>query len=666
MWGDWQVVKIKGEKGDSIKGDKGDKGDATPVLLFSKNPIVFQGSAFGQSVNTTAISSQVVVLAGNSGYTPTNLVLSDIPSGVNVSKSGTTITVRPKNIGVAESALVGSVKVTATYDGGKTAVGYLTLAVSRQGSVKYIAVKGECWHSTAVPQGSFEICNGISEDTYNTQGRGLTLLVVRKSDLSIVYGPVAFDTYGNRTDAGYIACNSLAAKIREYNEEYFICLASKDAIGWSDNLIEALIEYGSNGVEVTTRGRYPFVFVGYKGLSRGYAIQKQGVPEGNAVEVVAYISGEKLTSTRNGEIGRNFWYAGVYDASKTYEVTQNAAPFVSYEGNYYVRIGDGLKTTGKTPGPNSTYWELMTSQFNYLITQAIFSTYAQLGSWVFNGDYMFSANNASGQPRGSQDYTGMTDEKKTSGFIPAVAMDAANGRVSLSGDKVRFNPNGSGWLANQNIKWNENGDASFKGSLDAATGTFKGKLDAATGTFTGSVVSNDNKVVLTKSENAFGLGYTWTGFAATKNGVESGDLATIGARLGDEGYDYGRIALVKCATGTSTEIDNNTSIFLSAMDGSIEAAAYKIKRWGSWAKGNLILEDTEENRRYQLLIYTGADVDGTLTLKTNPKHGTVLIVKRQRNSGWLIIYNAKGEEIGDMSVGGVMMCVYNGVDHKWQ
>ena len=207
----------------------------------------------------------------------------------------------------------------------------------------------------------------------------------------------------------------------------------------------------------------------------------------------------------------------------------------------------------------------------------------------------------------------------------------------------------------------------FTGIINATGGTFKGTLNGASGTFTGSVLSNNNNVVLTKQKGAFGFAdYTWAGFAATNSGVEAGDLATIGARLNDGGYDYGRIALVKRNAGTSGTIDSNTSIFLSAKDGSIEAAVYKIKRWGSWAKGNLTLEDTEENRRYQLLIYTGADVDGSLTLKTNPEHGTVLIVKRQRNSGWLVIYNADGEEIGNMPEGGVMMCVYNGNSHKWQ
>ena len=49
-------------------------------------------------------------------------------------------------------------------------------------------------------------------------------------------------------------------------------------------------------------------------------------------------------------------------------------------------------------------------------------------------------------------------------FIPSLMLDAITGKASFGGDSVRFNADGSGWLAKGNINWDPDGGLSFKGS----------------------------------------------------------------------------------------------------------------------------------------------------------------------------------------------------------
>jgi hypothetical protein len=45
-----------------------------------------------------------------------------------------------------------------------------------------------------------------------------------------------------------------------------------------------------------------------------------------------------------------------------------------------------------TPSSSSTNWQIMTNDFKYIITEAIFGDYAHFGSFVINGDWMISVH----------------------------------------------------------------------------------------------------------------------------------------------------------------------------------------------------------------------------------------------------------------------------------
>lgn len=184
-----------------------------------------------------------------------------------------------------------------------------------------------------------------------------------------------------------------------------------------------------------------------------------------------------------GKIGRFFYYAGAWEdfaSTDSFLVNDAQAPYFYYNNNYWVfnpeTNGTYTKQDMGTPSSSSPNWNLMTSDFKYIITEAIFGSYAHFGSWVFNGNYMLSEKDADGNPRGQREYNGMGDGQLTSGFIPSIAFDALNGRASFCGDKARFQPNGAGWLANKNIQWDANGNLIIVGDINANNGTFNGVI----------------------------------------------------------------------------------------------------------------------------------------------------------------------------------------------
>lgn len=108
-----------------------------------------------------------------------------------------------------------------------------------------------------------------------------------------------------------------------------------------------------------------------------------------------------------GDIGRFYYYGGAFngsDTSQTFSVTDAEAPYFKYGGttnnpNYWVYIGDvftnktmsWIATNKGVPSDNGN-WMLMVTDFKYLITEAIFGSYAHFGSAIINGDWMISTN----------------------------------------------------------------------------------------------------------------------------------------------------------------------------------------------------------------------------------------------------------------------------------
>lgn len=150
------------------------------------------------------------------------------------------------------------------------------------------------------------ISSQTNQSSYQGYGRGIEIVTVRRITLAKVESQ-RFDTYDG-TDSGHssqtAACNAAATYLNNLDNTVFVCITSLDAIGWNDSLIAALKNFGLGDLAYSAqRGRYPFAFLGYKGLQEGYALwQIHGTEATDPYsEVSAYIANGVFMSSKDGE-----------------------------------------------------------------------------------------------------------------------------------------------------------------------------------------------------------------------------------------------------------------------------------------------------------------------------------------------------------------------------
>lgn len=129
------------------------------------------------------------------------------------------------------------------------------------------------------------------------------------------------------------------------------------------------------------------------------------IVNGNAV-CAEYVTMAKdgLTGER-GKVGRFFYYAGVWNATNekdSFVVNDAQAPYFSKAGSssdsfyvfdYEVNGSYTMKQMRLVQSNwNQSPWKVMTSNFKYLITEAIFAEFAKFGSFIISGDWMISTN----------------------------------------------------------------------------------------------------------------------------------------------------------------------------------------------------------------------------------------------------------------------------------
>ena len=128
---------------------------------------------------------------------------------------------------------------------------------------------------------------------------------------------------------------------------------------------------------------------------------------------------------------------------------------------WYTRTNKGDVVAGSPPvgganveGYTRVDW-LRTLAVNVLLAEE-----ANLANFVFkDGKLLSIAGTVNGVPA---TYTGQA------GFVPNITLDGQTGAAYFGANKIMFNPDGSGQLADGNISWNENGEIEFEG---ASTGT---------------------------------------------------------------------------------------------------------------------------------------------------------------------------------------------------
>lgn len=136
----------------------------------------------------------------------------------------------------------------------------------------------------------------------------------------------------------------------------------------------------------------------------GIAVNKDTASESTDAMVYTWslfrgANGTNGTDGKDGRDGRIVYPAGIYDATVTYTATDTKAPYVLYGETYYVMnvttSWTGSQNEGKTPADDyGQYGEHATwipmEKFEAIYTKLLIANNGTIGSFVFNGDYMFS------------------------------------------------------------------------------------------------------------------------------------------------------------------------------------------------------------------------------------------------------------------------------------
>lgn len=184
-----------------------------------------------------------------------------------------------------------------------------------------------------------------------------------------------------------------------------------------------------------------------------------------------------------GKLGRMYYYWGVWANNGTeVTITDNQTPMFKYGNNYWMWIGDNgtwtLSDMG-TPKTSNKNFEKVLSDFKFILTEAIFTSFAKFGSFVISGDWMISTNgtiqgvayNNGATYNGAASYTYFdpSNPKGGNGFVPNLAIDGLTGKVYMQ-------------------------QAFVKGEVHATSGEFKGSIVIGSGTKTVNITGDGIEV----------------------------------------------------------------------------------------------------------------------------------------------------------------------------
>ena len=239
-----------------------------------------------------------------------------------------------------------------------------------------------------------KVFNGVSERTVYSRSRGLTVFTIERYTMELVETR-NFDTYGSDD-----AINNMATYLNGLNATVFVCIVSYDAVGWNDTLVDALAQFGCAGVQNTEKGRFPFAFIGVKGLPAGYALMMQKNDDSNTppAEVITYVADGVFATSRDGKDGKDgvdgkspvLVFRGNYNASNsvTYYGTSHRVDAVKYNGVYYIaRVDAGTFNTVPT---DTSKWNPFGAQFESIATNLLLAEGASIGSWWHSGGKIVS------------------------------------------------------------------------------------------------------------------------------------------------------------------------------------------------------------------------------------------------------------------------------------
>lgn len=265
----------------------------------------------------------------------------------------------------------------------------------------------------------------------------------------------------------------------------------------------------------------------------GIAVNKDTASESTDAMVYTWslfrgADGTNGTNGKDGRDGRIVYPAGIYDATVTYTATDTKAPYVLYGETYYVMnvttSWTGSQNDGKTPADDyEQYGEHATwipmEQYDAIYTKLLIADGGTLGSFVFNGDYMFSQQGITSSGASTDAYENFNPSNPDGGsFSPNFYVNGKTGKLTANSVSIR----GSYKSVPQLITGNDDGWA-FPNS-SGGTITLKRDPNATVGKgFYGHISVAEGWFVNATNPDKYWSEYTFTNIA----GIDDSTLRTV-------------------------------------------------------------------------------------------------------------------------------------------
>lgn len=324
---------------------------------------------------------------------------------------------------------------------------------------------------------------------------------------------------------------------------------------------------------------------------------------------------------------------GTYSSYTTYAVDD----VVLYDGTYYRCIKAGQ---GNTPSSSSSYWDATWDQIS--LSQPKLEVGATMTEWTAKRSDMVDkqALYATGIDIDSKKITLTADHTyvRTNDGTPMVLIDA-DGKltnVKVNADmvnvsathKLSISGNGSMVVAMDNFQLNENGDASFKGSIDSKSGTI------SFFTFT------DSGMYSATSSSLWGLGLRSTNISVRGNPGGRTSLVCLGDGHRDTTGGDNNTFPTSVVSGQDVNYCNLIQVKGGGNGNGRDAAALGIETEGDYclsAMGGLShlqglaldASTTSGSANRTLFLCSGS----SFTMPSNPKDGQLVIVIQTTGTG---------------------------------
>lgn len=193
---------------------------------------------------------------------------------------------------------------------------------------------------------------------------------------------------------------------------------------------------------------------------------------------------------KDGEDGPMLEFWGDYYPNETYWGYPYRIIVVKHGGYYYKTkktagefVGSDYPAPQNPPpaGLSDYPWEPFGATYRSVATDLLLAENASIAKFIFHDQKLISQSGWLNEvPANTQ-----PNQDPADNFIPNIILDGNTGLASFSADKVRFNPDGSGYLAGGNIEWDPLGAGTLaNGAISWNAG---GDL-----TVVGKLVSNDD------------------------------------------------------------------------------------------------------------------------------------------------------------------------------